>query len=1126
MPENIIKASGPTSASKNDTGGGVLRSEPVIGIVKNNIDPVRQGRIQVFIADLNGPDPDDSSCWTTVRFMSPFYGRTYGSGGKTGFGSYVDNPISYGEWHSPPDIGTEVVCIFVNGDPNYGFYIGCIPQPELLTMVPAIGSVKTEVTMNEGEAKGLAGATQLPVTNLNLSNTSVADSDKFLDAPKPVHSYVASILSQQGLIRDTVRGTITTSSQRETPSRVGWGVSTPGRPIYEGGFTDANIADAIQNSPQSTKIIGRRAGHSFVMDDGDRFGKDQLIRLRSSLGHQILMSDNGQCLFIIHANGQSWIELGAEGTIDMYSTNSVNIRTQGDLNFHADNNINLHANKNINFKAKENFNIDVELDTSIKTGQNFKQQTKSNYTVKTDGQLSLASAGDASLASSGGSAFVNGSKVNLNTGATSLIPQDIAPLVQFVHTDTLFDSEKGFIPAPGKLQSITSRAPAHQPWINANQGVNVPTKLDASENLPTQPPPAVETVNNVVPATPEQPVTPPVVATVPNTSSAGGALNAGATSTLVSATAVAAATGPAAAAASAAGAAIVNGTPVLGQLAQTAQQMVTGGTIKPGADVLINGLTQAGASIAGAMPTNLFTSKSGSASVQEFVSSTPAQVQNMVTNITTAQQQLVQAGVMTGKESPAAVGGLILSGVQNGVAATADFVKNIGSSVSSTVSSITGSLTGIAGNIAGSISAGNFAGGLSDTLGGALGNLKSGATSLIDKGKSSLTSAFDSIKGAYKSFTPGVPQDLTAIAEKNTKELEVAQNADSALTANDALSNLGSSLTGALGAVTSGVTGAVTSVTNALGITGASAGLNNALSSVTSGISSVVSSITSGVSPGSSGSLGSSVAGVASTVVGTLSALVPNSKTLQTAQTGLQGLPGGQSALALVIDAGKSLSSVIPGASTLGSVIGDKASGLLSGAGTQLMSAASAASSLLGNVSGSLPSLTNLVSQAQSNFKPESASLSGLASSILPAALSNQLASALSSITANNPSQLQIPTVAVGTTNRSSVTSQIGSILGSSKIPPPNYGSLASFNSDYDAQIAKVNDRRKQLKDLSGKLEQQIAATKQAQKAFEDAEKSLPEGDPQLVVLNTKWKEEYATVQRLKKELIDFSVTG
>ena len=108
------------------------------------------------------------------------------------------------------------------------------------------------------------------------------------------------------------------------------------------------------------------------MDDGDVDGVDQLVRIRTSLGHQILLSDSAQTLFIIHSNGDSWIELGKEGTIDMYATNSVNIRTQGDLNLHADNNMNFHAKKNLNIFA-ENINAESEKSTSLRVGQDYSQ---------------------------------------------------------------------------------------------------------------------------------------------------------------------------------------------------------------------------------------------------------------------------------------------------------------------------------------------------------------------------------------------------------------------------------------------------------------------------------------------------------------------------------------------------------------------------------------------------------------------------------------------------------------------------------------------------------------------------------------------------------------------------------
>jgi hypothetical protein len=127
MAQDYFKPKGKAKASQPDAGGGVIRSEPALGIVKNNIDPTRGGRVQVYIADFGAPDPDDSSSWVTVAYMSPFFGATQGSGGQDTYGSYTQNPSSYGMWFSPPDIGSTVVCIFVNGDMNYGYYIGGVP---------------------------------------------------------------------------------------------------------------------------------------------------------------------------------------------------------------------------------------------------------------------------------------------------------------------------------------------------------------------------------------------------------------------------------------------------------------------------------------------------------------------------------------------------------------------------------------------------------------------------------------------------------------------------------------------------------------------------------------------------------------------------------------------------------------------------------------------------------------------------------------------------------------------------------------------------------------------------------------------------------------------------------------
>jgi hypothetical protein len=191
------------------------------------------------------------------------------------------------------------------------------------------------------------------------------------------------------------------------------------------------------------------------------------------------MSDDGQTLFIIHANGQSYIELGKEGTIDMYATNSVNIRTQGDLNLHADRNININAKKDLNIQA-DNIKINAEKDISFRSGANFSGYTLGKYTVKVEGAMSMGTSGEGSYASAG-DMYINGNRINLNTGATSNPPPEVPKIPIVAHTDTLFDKAKGWAAVPGYLLSIVSRAPAHSPWANANQGVDVKVNNNSSE---------------------------------------------------------------------------------------------------------------------------------------------------------------------------------------------------------------------------------------------------------------------------------------------------------------------------------------------------------------------------------------------------------------------------------------------------------------------------------------------------------------------------------------------------------------------------------------------------------------------------------------------------------------------
>lgn len=1050
MAQDYFKPKGQANASKPDAGGGVIRSEPAIGIVKNNIDPTRAGRIQVYIADFGAPDPDDSTSWITVSYLSPFFGATEGSGGQDTDGTFTQNPSSYGMWFSPPDIGSTVVCIFVNGDMNYGYYIGGVPAPETLQMVPAIGSVDGNVILNSGESNSYGGATKLPVTNLNTNNSSLADGAEFLNAAKPVHSYVASILSQQGLIRDPIRGTITSSALRESPSRVGWGVSTPGRPIYKGGYTDDNIATAADTGQDSALgVVARRGGHSIVMDDGDLIGNDQLVRIRSALGHQILMSDDGQTLFIIHSNGQSYIELGKEGTIDMYATNSVNIRTQGDLNLHADNNININAVKDLNISA-DNLNLNTETDISFRAGGNFKGYTLGTYTIKVDGSMSMGAGGSGSYASSG-DMFINGSKVNLNTGETSTTPEVVAPLPTIAHTDTLFDAVKGWAAAPAKLLSIVSRAPAHAPWANANQGVDVKVSNSANDELPSSPSASVESANSSAASAPDNVTNPSLSSTVPATTPTSESLTNSVTSSMVSTVATQAANVAPNVVATGAGVfenASGKLTAGVGDLAQTPKQLEQAGILKPGSSKLVDSLVQGGANVQSAMTNNLFTGKAGAENLTAISQNTNSQVKSMVDNFQQSQTGLQKAGIITGKEAPTQIAGLVVAGATVGVDKTVDFVKNSAGNVANSISSVSSGATDEVSKV---VAAGNFAAGMATTVTGGTASISTalsgasktaiqGVSGLVDTAKGLAGAAFATITKSFKAFTPGVPQNLKEIASTNA-----AQQATSETQAASSIA----------GQVSAGIKSSIPS-------------LNNPLTTI---------------------------------AVGAASAALVSKSSASSIASGLTSLPGGAAVTGAIVGASGSSLPNVPGVRQTADLIKNTSSAVKNGisvADAALSGNVALSAGSMSGVANKIESLTGLKGDALAKGVADGTqSLTSLASAGLPAGAAASLQASLSSLSSSSPFPIKLPTIGANTTDRSELTSQISSVLGDKKIPKPNFSGNGP-SSSAKAEADKLNELYKEQQALVVQKNEQSKKVNTARDAYLEAKNNLPQGDPAI----------------------------
>jgi hypothetical protein len=260
------------------------------------------------------------------------------------------------------------------------------------------------------------GAT--PVTEYNKSESSKITSGGPDITSKPVHPFVDTLI-KQGLANDSVRGNTTSSARRESPSQV-FGISTPGPVDFFGQISGnpglGNFHGARQNL--DGKVIARansrQGGHTFVMDDGvpqdhaiteneprgEVIGdkSNELIRLRTRTGHQLLMHDTEDLIYIGSASGKTWMEFTKDGKIDIFAEDSVSIHTKQDFNFRADRDVNIEAGRNINMKATgtktdwSNSYHDQKLD-NVSTGA-IRLESVAETHIKVGGEGRIEVAGD------------------------------------------------------------------------------------------------------------------------------------------------------------------------------------------------------------------------------------------------------------------------------------------------------------------------------------------------------------------------------------------------------------------------------------------------------------------------------------------------------------------------------------------------------------------------------------------------------------------------------------------------------------------------------------------------------------------------------------------------------------
>jgi len=500
---------------------------PFLAKVVSNLDPTYMGILEVEIFRPVGASQSESQLHQ-VRYMSPFYGVTpVDSNGPNN--DYQDTQKSYGMWMIPPDVGVTVVVIFIDGDPKRGYWIGCVPDEGMNFMMPGLAATQRIV---EGTGKDSAKHTgRAPTAEYNKgvkANNNLKDPDS---NKKAIHPF-SKVLKDQGLLLDDTRGITSSSARREAPSTV-FGISTPG-PVDK--QPNAKRSDIGKNEWKVLNAwVSRLGGSTFVMDDGDAnwlrrtkatdgppdyasidagendgdvtLPSNELIRLRTRTGHQILLHNTEDLIYITNARGTAWIELTSDGKIDIFAQDSISVRTANDFNFYADRDINMEAGRNFNLKVAERHQTEIGGDKICIVNGNVaiqvdgtKDQTvagavaesfESTWDVTTGDAVNITTGGDLNLNVSGASVVsssgdftisaantaIDGGNINFNSGiagpAGPANPATAPEPLPTIDNPTEVDG--------GTLTSILARIPTTEPYPHHENFDGTMFKPDATD---------------------------------------------------------------------------------------------------------------------------------------------------------------------------------------------------------------------------------------------------------------------------------------------------------------------------------------------------------------------------------------------------------------------------------------------------------------------------------------------------------------------------------------------------------------------------------------------------------------------------------------------------------------------
>lgn len=326
----------------------------VEGLVVSTDDPDQMGRLRVHIPSVDGEEYDiEQLPW--CEYASPFMGYTadYPAGSDM-----IKNAshAAYGFW-AIPKMGATVLVFFLNGNPSSRFFFASTARLHRNRSMPA--GRNTDFKGNVGPFGDAADAqgNLLPI--------------------QPAYDNVRSqfqnnLTASEAITRGAYERQVAQAKEDKD-----------GKEGYAPSPADSSHLDC------QTFCLSTPGRHAIIIQDDPILSR---LRLKTAEGHQIIFDDANERIYMSTAKGKSWVEMDADGHINIFGTESISIKSGKDVNIRADRDVNIEAGSGINIKAdSKDVRVMAQENIHLKASNSIAQTALGTFDISANKTMKITS---------------------------------------------------------------------------------------------------------------------------------------------------------------------------------------------------------------------------------------------------------------------------------------------------------------------------------------------------------------------------------------------------------------------------------------------------------------------------------------------------------------------------------------------------------------------------------------------------------------------------------------------------------------------------------------------------------------------------------------------------------------